>query len=86
LRRRRAAHRPPGGRACEGWVRGGGGGGALHPEAEEEAQADMADLVPRQDISGMVDDELCEKQKDKSWKVRKEGLDNLNDDSNCFHF
>ena len=46
----------------------------------------MADLVPRQDISGMVDDELCEKQKDKSWKVRKEGLDNLNDDSNCFHF
>ena len=43
----------------------------------------MADLVPRQDISGMVDDELCEKQKDKSWKVRKEGLDNLNDDS--FH-
>ena len=39
----------------------------------------MEDLVPRQDISGKLDDELCEKLKDKNWKVRKEGLDKLKD-------
>ena len=36
---------------------------------EEAADAPMEDLVPRQDISGKLDDELCEMLKDKNWKV-----------------
>jgi len=39
----------------------------------------MEDLVPRQDISGKLDDKLREKLKGKYWKVRKEGLHKLKD-------
>ena len=39
----------------------------------------MEDLVPRQDISAKLSDELCDKLKDKNWKIRKEGLDEVKD-------
>ena len=47
-------------------------------DAEEfEAEAPMEDLVPRQDISAKLGDDLCAKLNDKNWKIRKEGLDEL---------
>ena len=60
-----------GGRARQGVEEEGDDG------EEEAADAPMEDLVPRQDISGKLDDELCEMLKDKNWKLRKEGLDKL---------
>ena len=36
---------------------------------EEEEPMAMEDLVPRQDISGKLDHQLCEMLKDKHWKV-----------------
>jgi len=48
-------------------------------EEEVEADAPMEDLVPRQDISSKLNDELCGKLNDKNWKIRKEGLDELKD-------
>merc|ERR1719187_320244 len=60
-----------GGRAKQGVEKEGDDG------EEEAGDAPMEDLVPRQDLSGKLDDELCEMLKDKNWKVRKEGLDKL---------
>ena len=60
-----------GGRAKQGVEEEGDDG------EEEAGDAPMEDLVPRQDLSGKLDDELCEMLKDKNWKVRKEGLDKL---------
>ena len=39
----------------------------------------MEDLVPRQDIAPKLTEELCDKLKDKNWKIRKEGLDEVKD-------
>ena len=39
----------------------------------------MEDLVPRQEIASKLTDELCDKLKDKNWKIRKEGLDEVKD-------
>ena len=39
----------------------------------------MEDLVPRQNISSSITDELVDMLKDKNWKVRKEGLDKVKD-------
>ena len=61
-------------------LRGGGsrgGEGEGGEEGEEEEPLAMEDLVPRQDISGKLDEELCEMLRDKNWKIRKEGLDKL---------
>jgi len=52
-------------------------GGDANDEEEYEAEAPMEDLVPRQDISGKLSDDLCGKLNDKNWKIRKEGLDEL---------
>ena len=38
---------------------------------------DMEDLVPMQDISGKLNEELCEMLADENWKIRKEGLNKL---------
>ena len=38
---------------------------------------DMEDLVPMQDISGKLNEELCEMLADENCKIRKEGLDKL---------
>ena len=46
---------------------------------EEEVEIHTEDLVPRQDISTKLNDELCSKLSDKNWKIRKEGLDELKD-------
>ena len=56
-----------------------GGGGEANEEEEFEAEAPMEDLVPRQDISAKLNDDLCGKLNDKNWKIRKEGLDELKD-------
>ena len=48
-------------------------------EEEAEAETPIEDLVPRQDISSKLTDELCAKLSDKNWKIRKEGLDELKD-------
>ena len=48
-------------------------------EEEYEAEIPMEDLVPRQEIASKLTDELCDKLKDKNWKIRKEGLDEVKD-------
>ena len=55
------------------------GGGEAAEDDEYEVDAPMEDLVPRQDISGKLGDDLCGKLNDKNWKTRKEGLDELKD-------
>ena len=55
------------------------GGGEAAEDEEFEAEAPMEDLVPRQDISAKLNDDLCGKLNDKNWKIRKEGLDELKD-------
>jgi len=62
-----------------GGKRGGGGEEGEAEEEGEEEQGVVEDLVPRQDISGKLDEALCDKLKDKNWKIRKEGLDQLKD-------
>lgn len=48
-------------------------------EEESEFETQTEDLVPRQDISPKLNDDLCSKLSDKNWKIRKEGLDELKD-------
>lgn len=56
------------------------GGGQDDGDVEdEEAEVQMEDLVPRQNIAGSITDELIEMLKDKNWKIRKEGLDKVKD-------
>lgn len=55
------------------------GSGEAADDEEEEAEAPIEDLVPRQDISAKLNDDLCGKLNDKNWKIRKEGLDELKD-------
>ena len=52
-------------------------GSVEEEEQEQEVEAPIEDLVPRQDISSKLSEELCDKLKDKNWKIRKEGLDEL---------
>ena len=52
-----------------GGKRGGGGEEGEAEEEGEEEQGVVEDLVPRQDISGKLDEALCDKLKDKNWKV-----------------
>jgi len=54
-------------------------GSADVEEEEYEAEIPMEDLVPRQDIASKMTEELCDKLKDKNWKIRKEGLDEVKD-------
>jgi len=54
-------------------------GSADVEEEEYEAEIPMEDLVPRQEIASKLTDELCDKLKDKNWKIRKEGLDEVKD-------
>ena len=54
-------------------------GSADVEEEEYEAEVPMEDLVPRQDIAPKLTEELCDKLKDKNWKIRKEGLDEVKD-------
>ena len=53
--------------------------GENNQEEEAEVETHIEDLVPRQDISAKLSDELCAKLGDKNWKIRKEGLDELKD-------
>ena len=39
----------------------------------------MEDQVPRQNISSKLTEELCDMLKDKNWKIRKKGLDEVKD-------
>ena len=54
-------------------------GSADVEEEEYEAGIPMEDLVPRQDIASKLTEELCHKLKDKNWKIRKKGLDEVKD-------
>ncbi|GCC27644.1 hypothetical protein chiPu_0006070 [Chiloscyllium punctatum] len=47
-------------------------------EQDEEENGNVQDLLPRTDISDKITSELLEKLGDKNWKIRKEGLDELN--------
>ncbi|XP_064635641.1 cytoskeleton-associated protein 5-like isoform X2 [Lineus longissimus] len=49
-------------------------------EEDEDAGGDgpnVADLVPRNDISDQIKQDLLDKLGDKNWKIRKEGLDEV---------
>ncbi|XP_013397900.1 cytoskeleton-associated protein 5-like, partial [Lingula anatina] len=43
-------------------------------EEEGEEQADVADLVPRNDISDKITEEIVTEMADKNWKIRNEAL------------
>ncbi|XP_060695068.1 cytoskeleton-associated protein 5 [Hemiscyllium ocellatum] len=47
-------------------------------EQDEEENGNVQDFLPRTDISDKITSELLEKLGDKNWKIRKEGLDELN--------
>ena len=52
--------------------------GSADVEKEEyKAEIPMEDLVPRQDITSKLSEELCDELKDKNWKIRREGLDEV---------
>ncbi|XP_075242780.1 cytoskeleton-associated protein 5-like [Convolutriloba macropyga] len=52
---------------------GGDADGSGQPAEEEEPE----DLMPRSDISAKVSEELLEKLADSKWKIREEGLQNV---------
>ncbi|XP_041416905.1 cytoskeleton-associated protein 5-A-like isoform X3 [Xenopus laevis] len=57
---------------------GSGGDGAEEgEEQDEDAPADVMDLLPRTDISDKITSDLVTKIAEKNWKIRKEGLDEV---------
>ncbi|XP_063800617.1 cytoskeleton-associated protein 5 isoform X2 [Pseudophryne corroboree] len=46
-------------------------------EDQDDAPADVMDLLPRTDISDKITSDLVSKIGDKNWKIRKEGLDEV---------
>uniref|UniRef100_A0A8C4UDV0 Cytoskeleton associated protein 5 n=1 Tax=Falco tinnunculus TaxID=100819 RepID=A0A8C4UDV0_FALTI len=53
------------------------GGDDGEEEEQEDVGNDVVDLLPRTDISDKITAELVSKIGDKTWKVRKEGLDEV---------
>ncbi|XP_069595027.1 cytoskeleton-associated protein 5 isoform X5 [Ranitomeya imitator] len=55
----------------------GGGGDDEGEDQEDDAPADVMDLLPRAEISDKISSDLVSKIGDKNWKIRKEGLDEV---------
>ncbi|KAM6980607.1 cytoskeleton-associated protein 5-like [Aplochiton taeniatus] len=49
----------------------------VEAEEEEGGAGDVTDLLPRTDISGKITGDMVAKVGDKSWKIRKEGLEEM---------
>ncbi|NXJ95831.1 CKAP5 protein, partial [Corythaixoides concolor] len=54
-----------------------GGGEDGDEEEQEDVGNEVVDLLPRTDISDKITAELLSKIRDKNWKIRKEGLDEV---------
>lgn len=74
--------KPP--KAFRGLKKSAAGGSALAEDGDEENNADenseqinLADLLPRVDISSQITESLLKEMSDKDWKTRNEGLNKL---------
>uniref|UniRef100_F6XPY6 Cytoskeleton-associated protein 5 n=1 Tax=Xenopus tropicalis TaxID=8364 RepID=F6XPY6_XENTR len=68
---------PPPTRGSSKHGSGGGDEAEEGEEQDEDAPADVMDLLPRTEINDKISSDLVSKIGDKNWKIRKEGLDEV---------